>query len=199
MASNTDKLLALAHNRAVLRPRDLASQGIAREYLRLACAAGQLERIGRGLYRLPGAPPTEHQSLVEVCARVPAGVICLLSALRFHGLTTQNPFEVWLAIGERAHLPRMDTVSIRVARFSGKAFSAEIENHPIHGAPVRVYSVAKTVADCFKYRNKVGVDVAVEALRDCLRERRTSVDMLLHSARICRVERVMKPYMEALL
>jgi predicted transcriptional regulator of viral defense system len=199
METKNEELLSMARHKGLLRPRDLAAQGIAREYLRLAVQNGQLERLARGLYRLPESPLSEHQTLAEVCTRVPKGVICLLSALRFHDLTTQNPFQVWLAIGAHAHLPRLENVTLRVARFSGLALSEEVETHPVNGVPVRVYSVAKTVADCFKYRNKVGTEVAVEALRDCLRERKASVDALVRCARICRVERVIAPYMEALL
>ena len=194
-----EQLLATARKRGLLRPRDLAEKCIPREYLRRACDQRLLERVGRGLYRLPGAMATDSQSLAEVCRKVPAGVVCLLSALRFHDLTTQNPFEVWLAVGPKARSPRMDTVALRVVRFSGDALTEGIERHQAAGVEIRVYSAAKTVADCFKFRNKIGVDVAIEALRDCLRQRRAKVDELVRCARICRVERVMGPYLEAML
>ncbi len=142
---------------------------------------------------------TEHRSLLEVCKRVPAGVICLLSALEYHGITTQSPFEVWLAIGECSKIPRISTVQLRIARFSTDSLTAGVERHYVGGADFRVFSAGKTVADCFKYRNKIGVDVAVEALRDYLRRRKGSIDELVRHARVCRVERVMAPYMEALL
>ena len=194
-----DQLVTMARKQGLLRPRDLAEQNIPREYLRRACKQGLIECVGRGLYRVPGAMVTNSQSLAEVCRRVPAGVVCLLSALRFHDLTTQNPFEVWLAVGPKARSPRMDTVALRVVRFSGDALTDAIERHQAAGVEIRVYSAAKTVADCFKFRNKIGVDVAVEALRDCLRQRKTKVDELVRCARICRVERVMGPYLEAML
>lgn len=201
MAAQTtkaDKVLALVRKAGVLRPRDLDGHGIPRTYLSRLCAARKLQRIGRGLYVLPGSSVTEHHSLAEACKRVPKGVICLLSALRFHNLTTQAPFEVWLAIGEKAWRPRLAYPPLRIARFSQNALSAGVEEHPIEGVTVQVYSPAKTVADCFKYRNKIGLDVAIEALRDCRRARRCTMDELWHYADICRVRNVMRPYLEAL-
>jgi len=197
--SMIDQLMTMAWRKRLLRARDLAEKNIPREYLRRASDQGLLERIGRGLYRVPGTMATDNQSLAEVCRKVPAGVICLLSALRFHDLTTQNPFEVWLAVAPKARSPRMDTVTLRVVRFSGNSLIQGVERHRVGGVEVRVYSAAKTVADCFKFRNKIGIDVAVEALRDCLRQRKAKVDDLVRYARICRVERVMSPYMEAML
>ena len=125
-------------------------------------------------------------------------MICLLSALRFHGLTTQAPPEVWLAIGPKDRAPRPDGVRLRIVRVSGEARDVGIETHLVGGVPVRAYGVPKTVADCFKFRNKIGVDIAVEALRDCLEQRRCTTDELAEYARVCRVSRVMRPYMEAL-
>jgi predicted transcriptional regulator of viral defense system len=141
---------------------------------------------------------TEHHTLVEACKRVPAGVICLASALRFHDLTTQNPWDVWLMIESGSRPPRVDHPPLRVFRASGMSFHMGIEEHTIEAVPVRVYNLAKTVADCFKYRNRVGLDVAIEALRECLRSRRCARDEIHRYARICRVENVMRPYMEAL-
>jgi predicted transcriptional regulator of viral defense system len=126
-------------------------------------------------------------------------VICLLSALQFHGMTTQSPFEVWLAIGESKEIPRIGLVKLRIARFSAESLKAGVESHDVDGTELRVFSAAKTVADCFKYRNKIGVDVAAEALRDYLRQRKGPIDDLTKYARVCRVERVMEPYLEALL
>jgi predicted transcriptional regulator of viral defense system len=199
MAKPMDRLVTMTRRKGLLRPRDLAEKNIPREYLRRACNQGLLERVGRGLYRVPGTMATESQSLAQVCRKVPMGVVCLLSALRFHDLTTQNPFEVWLAIGPKARTPRMDTVALRVVRFSGNALTEGVESHDAAGVEIRVYGAAKTVADCFKFRNKIGVDVAVEALRDCLKQRKVKVDELVRYARICRVERVMSPYLEAML
>lgn len=194
-----DRMMAMARSRVLLRPSDLSPKNIPREYLRRACDQGLLERVGRGLYRVPGMMTSENQSLAEVCRRVPAGVVCLLSALRFHDLTTQNPIDVWLAIGQKAHVPRIETVALRVVRFSGDALTQGIETHDVAGVEIRVYGAAKTVADCFKFRNKIGIDVTLEALRDCLKERRASVDDLMRYARICRIEHVMSPYLEAML
>ena len=145
------------------------------------------------------AEPTENQTLAEVCKRVPHGVVCLLSALQFHELTTEAPFEVWLAIGEKAWLPKVDYPPLRIVRFSKAALTSGIEQHKISAVTVRVYDPAKTVADCFKYRNKVGQDVALEALRFCRERKRTPVSELLEYARICRVQNIMSPYLEAML
>ncbi|HUT31898.1 MAG TPA: type IV toxin-antitoxin system AbiEi family antitoxin domain-containing protein [Planctomycetota bacterium] len=192
------RVLDLARTAGILRPRDLEPHGIARQYLRLLCDRGLLQRIGRGLYALPDEEVTEHHSLAEACKRVPAGVVCLISALGFHELTTQIPHEVWLAIGYRAWRPRVDHPPIRIVRFSGAALETGIEEHNIEGVRVRLYCAAKTVADCFKYRNKIGLDVAIEALRDCRRQRKCSNDDLWHYAKVCRVARIMQPYMEAI-
>lgn len=182
----------------VLRPRDLVPHGISRTYLSRLCAAGKLRRIARGLYVLPDSEVTEHHSLVEACKRVPKGVVCLLSALRYHELTTQAPFEVWLAIGEKSWRPRVEFPPLRIVRFSQPALEAGVNKYEIEGVAVRVYIPAKTVADCFKYRNKIGLDVAIEALRECLRSRRCTMDDLWQYAKICRVQNVMRPYLESL-
>jgi len=192
-----DRLLALAHRRGVLRPRDLEPHGLSRETLRRAHAAGELERRGRGLYVAAGAALSEHEMLATASARVTHGVVCLLSALRFHELTTQNPSEVWLAIDRKARAPVERELPLRIVRFSGKARLQGIEAHDIDGVKVRIYNPAKTVADCFKYRRKIGKDVALEALRDCWRSKRCSVDDLWRYAAVCRVTNVMRPYLEA--
>ena len=197
-ATKTDKILELVRAAGVLRPRDLDPYGIPRTYLSRLCAAGKLERIGRGLYILPGSNTTEHHALAEVCKRVPNGVVCLLSALRFHEITTQAPFEVWLAIGENAWRPRLEYPPLRIARFSKASLKAGIEEHRIEGVTVRIYSPAKTIADCFKYRNKIGLDVAIEALRECWRSRRCSMNDLWYYAEICRVRNIMRPYLESI-
>ena len=182
----------------MIRPRDLEAAGIPGSYLSRLARAGELDRVGRGLYTLADVSPTEHRSLAEVAKRVPRGVICLLSALRFHELTTQAPFEVWLAIGQKDRTPRPNGTRLRIVRVSGESRDAGVEAHVVEGVPVRIYGVAKTVADCFKFRNKIGTDIAVEALRDCLEQRRCTTDELSEYARVCRVSRVMQPYMEAL-
>lgn len=197
-ASRIKKVEELVRVRGVLRPRDLDAYGIPREYLRRMQDRGIIERIGRGLYVLPGRQVTEHHTLVQVAKRIPAAVFCLLSALRFHDLTTQSPHDVWIAIGPKAWRPRVDGPKVRVFRFSGAALTEGVETHTIEGVTVKVYGVAKTVADCFKFRNKVGLDVALEALRESWRERRASMDDLWLYAKVCRVSNVMRPYLESL-
>lgn len=191
-------ILDLARNRGLIRPLDLINQKIPRVVLTRMVRAGQLVRVGRGLYALPDREVSEHVTLAEVAARHSTAVVCLLSALRFHGLTTQAPFEVWIAIPNKARVPRMDYPPIRVVRFSGDALTQGVQEHNIDGVKVRITSVAKTVADCFKYRNKIGLDVAIEALKEVISERRASIDELWHFAGICRVANVMRPYMESL-
>ena len=199
MANNRiDRLLALVRELGVLRPRDLDEHGIPRTYLKLAVERKLVEQTGRGLYRLPDAEATEHLTLIESAKRVPHGVVCLLSALQFHGLTTQIPADLWLAIGEKAWRPKLEYPPLRVVYFSGKALTEGVETHVIQNVPVRVYSAAKTIADCFKYRNKVGLDVAMEALRDGWRQRKATADDLWRFAKVCRVANVMRPYLESL-
>jgi predicted transcriptional regulator of viral defense system len=183
---------------SVLRSRDLESCGIWRATLGKLVKSGNIERIGRGLYALPDGKITENHTLAEVGKRVPKGIVCLISALRFHGLTTQQSPEVWLAIDGKAREPRMDSVPIRIVRSSGMALESGREEHDIEGVKVSIYCPAKTVADCFKFRNKIGMDVALEALRETWREKRSTMDELMHYARICRVENVMRPYLESL-
>ncbi len=189
------KLIAKA---GLVRPRDLAAHGIRREYVQRLSRQGQLVRVGRGLYALPDAPASTHRSFAEVSKSIPRSVICLLSALRFHGLTTQLPSEVWIALDQKARRPTRKTFPIRIAHFSGASLREGIEEHVIDGVPVRIYSAAKTVADCFKFRNKIGTDIAVEALRDYLKKHRSGGDALWRYAKICRVSNVMKPYLESM-
>ena len=182
----------------VVRPADLERYGIPRQRMYRLVRKGQVTRHARGVYAATDHPFTADHSLAQVAKRVPAGVICLLTALRFHGLTTQDPGEVWLALPEKARKPKLDRPRLRITRFSGPALSEGVEAHRIEGVHVRIYSAAKTVADCFKYRNKVGVDVAVEALRDFSRRFRGGATDLARFARICRVTRVMQPYLDAI-
>lgn len=193
-----EKLIDLVRSQGLIRPRDLLPLGIPRVSLTRAVRRGQLERLGRGLYGLPGRAVSAHGTLAEVARRVPKGMICLLSALRFHGLTTQAPFEVWLAIENKAVAPRFDYPPLRIVRFSGAALTEGVEEHVVDGVTVRVTGVAKTVADCFKYRNKIGLDVALEALREAWREKRMTSDELWRYAKVCRVANVMRPYLDSL-
>jgi len=197
MKPSTEKILSRVREAGVLRPRDLEDAGIPGTYLARLARRGLLARIGRGLYTLPGALAGEHHSLAEAAKRVPRGVVCLLSALRFHDLTTQAPFQVWMAIGEKDRRPKADGQALRIVRYSPQALRAGVDTHVIDGVRVRIFAPAKTVADCFKYRNKIGIDVAIEALKDCLQRRRCSADELARYARVCRVWNVMRPYMEA--
>ena len=155
-------------------------------------------KVGRGLYVARGAKPTEHHSLAQASKRMPKGVVCLLSALRFHDLTTQSPFEVWLAIGEKSRLPKQANLQLRIVRFSRKALTHGVQDHRIEGVPVCVFTPAKTVADCFRYRNKIGLDVALEALRDCKHKRKATTDEIWKAAKVCRVANVMRPYLESI-
>jgi predicted transcriptional regulator of viral defense system len=197
VASSQERLLDLIRSAGVFRSRDLRDHGFSREHLRRLHARGLVEQVGRGLYRLPDVEISENQTLVEVSRRVPHGVVCLLSALRYHEMTTQNPFEVWIAIGRKDRLPKVDHPPLRTVRFSGAALTEGIGEHKVQGAPVRVYSPAKTVADCFKYRNKIGLDVAIETLRDGVEKRLATFDDLWKYAKICRVSNVMRPYLES--
>lgn len=198
MDTAAEKLIDLVRSQGLIRSRDLQSLGIPRISLTRAVRRGQLERLGRGLYGLPGREVSAHGSLAEVARRVPRGVVCLLSALRFHGLTTQAPFEVWLAIENKAMAPKLNYPPLRIVRFSGAALTDGIEEHVVDGVTVRITCVAKTVADCFKYRNKIGLDVALEALREAWREKRMTSDELWRYAQVCRVANVMRPYLDSL-
>ena len=190
---------ALIQRKGAVRSRELVDAGVARVQLSRLVAAGELIRLARGVYTAPGAVlPGSEEGVLVVAERIPEARLCLLTALRLHGLTTQAPFEVWIAIGNKDRLPRLDWPPLRVVRFSGEALTAGVETRRMGSKQVRVTTVAKTVADCFKFRNLVGLDVAIEALRDALRARATSVDELWKYARICRVSKIMRPYLEAL-
>ncbi|MEZ4615353.1 MAG: type IV toxin-antitoxin system AbiEi family antitoxin domain-containing protein [Caldilineaceae bacterium] len=194
----TDQVIQLLQSQGIIRPRDLADYGISRAVLYDLLEQGLVMRTGRGLYMLADTDFTEHHSLAEVCKRVPHGVVCLLSALRFHNLGTQNPHAVWLAIDHKARRPQLDYPPLTIVHFSGAALSEGIEQHQIEGVTVSVYNKAKTVADCFKYRNKIGLDIGLEALRECLTTRQSTYQELWQYAKICRVSNVMRPYLEAM-
>ena len=199
ISDSTARLLGLARKRGAITAREVADAGIHTQTLSRLVRTGSLERVARGCYRLSEAPITEHHGLALAAAAVPEGVVCLLSALSFHGIGTQLPHEVWLAIHRRARKPALRYPPLRVMRFGGKALTEGVETHRIEGETVRVYGVAKTIADAFKYRNKIGLEVGLEALREAWRERRFTMDEIHHMARACRVERVMRPYLEALV
>jgi predicted transcriptional regulator of viral defense system len=198
-ASAEKKVLDLARKGGIVRPRDLQTKGLPKDYLWRLHKQEKLEKVGRGMYAMPGAVLSEHQTVVQAALRVPHGVVCLLSALRFHDLTTQSPFEIWMAIDVKSRAPKEEIIPLRIVRFSGKALTAGVETRSIEGVTVRVYNPAKTVADCFKYRNKIGLDVAIEALRDCWRKKAATSDEIWHYAKVCRVSRVIRPYLESLV
>ena len=197
--NQSDHILELARHRRVLRAADVREHGWSPQLLIRLHQAGKLQRLGRGLYGLPDAEVTEYQTLIEVCQRVPKAVLCLLSALQFHEIGTQLPHEVWIALPEATQTPALSYPTLRITRLRGTAYSDGIETVTDHGAPIRVYSAAKTVTDCFKFRNKIGLDVALEALKDAWRSRKVTMTELSHFAKINRVERVMQPYLEAIL
>jgi predicted transcriptional regulator of viral defense system len=196
--TNKERMLRLIEEQGLARPKDLEAHGITRAQLARLVVEGLVLRQARGVYVAARHAPTAEHTLAHVAKRVPDGVFCLLTALRFHGLTTQSPAEVWIALPEKARRPRLDYPRLRVARFSGAALIEGIEEHDVEGVPLRIYTPGKTVADCFKYRNKVGIDVAVEALRDFSKKYRGGATELSRFARICRVSRVMQPYLDAI-
>jgi predicted transcriptional regulator of viral defense system len=197
MAESLQKIIRYVGKHGIVRPRDIEAIGLPREYLVRLHRKGKLNRPSRGIYTLPGANVTERHSYAEVAKRVPEGVICLLSALAFHEMTTQSPASVWIALRKGARTPALVSPSLRIVRLSGASLTRGIEGHTIEGVQVRVYSAAKTVADCFKFRNKIGLDVAIEALKDCLRQKKANVSEIYRYAKVCRVSNVIRPYMEA--
>ena len=196
--THEQQVLRLARARTLLRARDVTQHGLPTIALTRLVQAGKLQRVARGLYGLPGAEISEHRSLAEVSARVPRGVICLLSALRVHEIGTQAPHEVWIAIPPHMTSPRMDQPAIRVVRMSDEALTAGIDHLRIDGVDVPVFTAARTVVDCFRFRNKIGLDVALEALRDGWSQRKFTLDDLWRHATRGRVANVMRPYIEAI-
>lgn len=192
-----DRVLRLAKTQRLLRARDLTAQGLPTVALTRLMHAGKLERLARGTYALPGAPIGEHRSLAEVALRVPKGVVCLLSALRVHDIGTQAPFEVWLAIPHRAAVPKLDQPRLRIVRMSDRSLADDLQRIQVDGVAVPVFGAARTVVDAFRFRNKIGVDVAIEALRDGWTKRKFTMDELWRHAEAGRMTRVMRPYIEA--
>ena len=197
--NQANEVKALAKALGVLRPKDLADRKIPRTVLSRLCEKGEMTRTGRGLYIVSAENVTENHSFAEVARAVPHGVICLLSALRYHGLTTQLPGDVWLAIGSHARRPKERAVSIRPIHFSKETLKEGVEIHEIEKVKVKIFNPAKTVADCFKHRNKIGTDVAIEALRECWQKKKATSDELWRFAKICRVSNVMQPYLESIV
>ncbi len=191
-----EKVLELVRKQGFLRPKDLDKYKIARVHLSRLCEKQLLERVERGLYAIPGTD-LDDDDVTEVCRRVPRGVIAIISALEYHGLTTQIAHAVWIAIDHKARPPKIDYPPTRLVRFSKQAFTYGVQSVKVGRSTIRVYAPAKTVADCFRFRNKIGLDVAIEALRECRIKKAATIDELWEAAKVCRMTKVMKPYMEA--
>ena len=194
----SSRAISLVRQQGISRARDLTACGIPPVIVARLVRDGQLSRLSRGLYTLPSCVLSERHQMAEVSSRSPGAVFCLLTALSFHGITTQNPSELWIALANKSRPPRLQYPPLRTVRFSGPALALGIEMHTIDGVKVPVYSVAKTVVDCFKFRNKIGLDVALEALKDAWRKKKVSMDDLWESAQLCRMTNVMRPYLECL-
>lgn len=197
--SKRQQVIKLIREQSVIRPRDLKERGLPKDYLYILAKEGVIERVGRGLYQWPNRDLGRHQSLAEASKLAPKAVVALLSALNYHNMTTQNPHQIWLAIDRKAWKPKISYPPVRFVTMSGEALRAGTEKHSIDGVSIKVFCPAKTVVDCFKYRNKVGLDVALEALREGWSARKFTMDELLRYAEICRVKKVMQPYMESLV
>lgn len=183
---------------AYFRPRDVEALGLSFPELQSRVRDGTVEKVGRGLYRLADPEVSVHETLAMVAAAIPHGIVCLLSALLFHDVGTQLPHRVWIALDRKARRPADPPVEVRFVRFSGAMLRYGVQEHEIQGVPVRVTSPARTVVDCFRYRNTVGLDVALEALGDALRSRKATVDEIVRAAKVCRIWTVLKPYLEAI-
>lgn len=195
--THSQRVLALASQKGLLRASDLETIDAPRVVLTRLTAAGLLEKVGRGLYRLPNTLGSEDESLATVATKVPQAVFCLLTALEYHELTTQLPRQIWIAMPRGSHAPRIDYPPLKMVQFTGDAYLAGIEEVERDGVKLRVYGVAKTVVDCFKHRNKIGLDVALEALKEARAHNRASSDDLWRYAKVCRVSNVMRPYLES--
>ena len=196
-ATHTQRVLDLAGRKGLLRASDLDAIGAPRIALTRLTAAGLLEKVGRGLYRLPDAQVSEFESLGAIATKVPQAVFCLLTALQFHELTTQLPRQIWIAMPRGSHPPRIEYPPVTMVQMTGESYAAGIEEVVRDGVTLKMYCVAKTVADCFKHRNRIGVDVALEALKDAWAKRKATAEDLWRYAQVCRVANVMRPYLEA--
>lgn len=194
-----DQVLEIIRKRGMVKAADIEAQGISRNYLYMLYKTGFLQKIARGLYTVKDAPFTEHSSIIEIAKRVPRAVLCLVSALHFYQVTTRVPHEIWIALPRGVWRPKIDYPPINITFMSTRAYEYGVENHIINGSTIKVYSLSKTVADCFKFRNKVGLDVAIEALRESLRAHKVTVDELMKAAHICSVSKIIRPYLEAMV
>ena len=196
-SSYTEKIIFLANQKGLIRSSDLDELEIPRIYLTRLTASGELQKVGRGLYKLPNSMLSENESLAMVATKIPKAVICLLSALQFHELTTQLPRQIWIALPRGSGSPKTSYPPIKLIQYSGKSYTEGIEVHQCEQVPIKVYCIAKTIADCFKHRNRIGLDVALEALREAHRKKKVTSKSLWEYAKICRVSNVMRPYIEA--
>ncbi|PCJ86953.1 MAG: transcriptional regulator [Thiotrichaceae bacterium] len=197
--SKREQVIDLVRGQSVIRPRDLKEHGLPKDYLYILAQEGVIERIGRGLYQWPNKDLGRHHSLVEISKLAPKAVVALLSALNYHNMTTQNPHQIWLAIDRKAWRPEISYPPVRFVTMSAESLHLGVETHSIEGVSIKVFNPAKTVVDCFKYRGKVGLDVALEALREGWSARKFTMDELQNCAKICRVQKVMQPYLESLV
>lgn len=195
----TQEIINIAKSKGIIRASDCKKSGISRNYLYKLCKAGKLLKMSRGLYSLTDIPVTEHLTFIEVAKRNPNAVICLISALSFHKLTTQIPHEVWISILRGSWRPNIEYPLLNISILSKDAYSFGIQEHKIKGIAIKVYSPAKTVADCFKFRNKVGLDIAIEALKETLRYKKATVDEIIKASQINRVTKIIRPYLEAIV
>jgi len=193
----TEQALNAAGIGAFFRPRDVEPLGVSFHQLQRLVADGTVQNLGRGLYRLSEVEPNEFEAIAMVSSAVPGAIMCLLTALRVHGIGTQSPHEVWIALDRKARKPRTVPMRLRIVRFSGAMLTCGVVRRAMLGVPVAITSPARTVVDCFRYRNKVGIDVALEALRDGIRSRIASVDEIQRAAEVCRARTVLRPYLEA--
>ncbi len=194
-----EQILKIVERKGFVRAGDLMDEGISRTYLYTLYKEGKLEKVARGLYTHLSDSGTEHTTLVEVAKRYPKAVICLVSALSFYNLTIQIPHEIWIALPKGAWRPNDNYPPLNVTFLSGENYSFGIQENEIQGVKVKIYNRAKTVADCFKFRNKVGLDVAIEVLKEVWRSQTVSMDDLMQAAKICRVDKIMRPYLEAIV
>ncbi len=198
-SSQKDRVLGLLRERGMARLRELIAAGVHEETVARLERAGHIVRLARGLYQLSDVDFVAEHSLAEAAKLVPKGVVCLLSALQYHHLTTQLPPFIWMAIDRTTRKPKVDYPPIRFVRFGGRSLAMGLETHVIERVDVRIYDPAKTVVDCFRYRNKIGIDVALEGLRESIRQRRARPDDIARYARACRAWTVIKPYLESVL
>ncbi len=199
MNTQKERVKKLLNRNPLMTSREFTSEGIDIKTLTRMVPDGEIQRITRGLYAAADYIPGTYHSLIEACKLVDTGVVCLLSALSFHEIGTQNPHDIWIALMRGSRIPQVNNLPIKISLFSTDSYISGIEERIVDGTTIRVYSIPKTIADCFKYRNKIGIDVAIEALKDVIMNRRASLEELIHFAKICRVSKVMMPYLEALV